>query len=296
MAEAAREFTRWGLHPPFPESRPGSAVFADATFDGIVEELRVPTEVASSGRALFTGNLPRRNRLWREFRNFMRQGISNAQTAQSSSNRSANLLHYYSLLNFAKAELLRVRPDDILGKRLHHGLSFDPTRASTIRGDGIKVLDKGLFPMLYQRRTGFRLPNGTILPIKRLLCHVPEVASQLVSTGLGQSNCVPVILLTVSDNSTAWTIIALFDSELEKHTGTWRDFERHYREVAPPSTSPHDWQDLFAVSRRSFLSVRFFESTCWRWLRGSGLGDASGSPSSLFEARKLPRAGRLRHR
>ena len=147
--------------------------------------LELPAMVQATGRALFLGTVAQRNALLREFRNFVRQAKTYDSGAVHIGGSSAALLSYYAVLNLAKADL-RSAPTKVRGVRIHHGLSFNPARARTVARDAVYVQD-GVFPLLYQKRTGRQLAIGTRLPVRRLLASVPEIGWELREAGLDPS-------------------------------------------------------------------------------------------------------------
>src|SRR5437868_2549298 len=68
-------------------------------------EFDLEASYADRGRKLFTGTLAQRNRLWREFRSYLRQAKEYGDAATYVRGPSAALLLYYMALNLAKAEL-----------------------------------------------------------------------------------------------------------------------------------------------------------------------------------------------
>ena len=220
----------------------------------LLELLRRDAELQSVGRSRFKGTLAQRNRLWHSYRNFLRQALSNFRVALTVENRSASLLYYYAMLNFAKAELLSVRPAAVAGF-VAHGLSFKGSNAKTIGGDFLTVQD-GVFRLLYEKRTGYVLPVGARLPVKRLLANIPEIGEQLEALGAGTSSTAGVLQLVALDDSNAWTVLALTSIEgIESRTASGRYFNRAFKQIDPPA----DWRDRFGVSRR-WQGMHFFES------------------------------------
>jgi hypothetical protein len=275
----------------------------------VLERLRAEAELSSIGRGHFVGTLAQRNQLWVNYRNFVRQAISNFRVALGAEHRSASLLYYYAMLNFAKAELLRVQPASVVGF-IRHGLRFNVTRARSVGGDSLSVED-GAFKLLYQHRTGYVLPSGTRLPIKRLLARIPEIQDQLGIVGLGASDVAPLLQLIASDGTSVWVVLAIEPGHgLDTNSASGRYFRRRFRRVDPLP----NWRDVFGVSRRS-MHYDFFESVDafslgapgsaayvaaseqafgYTWsvrdilgLSTSGLCDAWISPS-LYKTRMLP--------
>jgi hypothetical protein len=192
--------------------------------------------------------------LWLDYRNFLRQAISNFRVALNVENRSASLLYYYAMLNFAKAELLAVQPAAVRGY-IRHGLQFSVTKAKTVEGDYLTVAD-GVFPMLYERRTGYAIAVGTRLPVKRLLSHIPEIGEQVRTLGVSTADVTGLLQLIAHNGAEAWAVLALMsDLHVDGETASARHFRRFFRKVdAPPN-----WKERFGISRR-WLSMQFYES------------------------------------
>ncbi len=133
---APRQFLQWYLTPPAAPGRPFVRLLERPSGPSLLERLRAEAELASIGRSRFPGTLPQRNAQWLIYRNFLRQGLSNFRAAFGVDNRSASLLHYYAMLNFAKAELLTIGFPSVQGY-ISHGLRFNVTQAGTVAGDSV---------------------------------------------------------------------------------------------------------------------------------------------------------------
>ncbi|MFJ3510550.1 YaaC family protein [Streptomyces luteogriseus] len=239
-----RHFDSWVISAVHDSNNPPDMWTERASVPLILENLRRHAEIASVGRGKFPGTLAQKNKLWLEYRNYMRQALSNFQAALGVPNRSSCLLYYYAMLNFAKAELLTVRPSDVQGA-VHHGLSFSPGRqGKSVAGDSLKVR-RGVFPWLYEHRTGHALPIGTELPIRRLVPHIPQVGTQSNDVGWGGEKAKGFHHVLVMDSVQSWPVILLPHSAIP--TGvTGKIFERHFEQVEKFA----NWQDVFAISRR----------------------------------------------
>jgi hypothetical protein len=250
----ARTFDRWRLRPVAIRGRPSELLWEAPTGSGILERLRTEAELQSVGRSRFVGTLAHRNALWLEYRNFLRQAMSNFRAALDVENRSASLLYYYAMLNFAKAELLSAKPDLVRGF-VKHGLTFNVTRAKSMGGDSLTVTE-GVFRALYESRTGRPLAVGTRLPIKRLLANIPEIGDQLVTLGVANPSTGGILQLVAFSDPKAWIVLAVTPGvDLGAGNATGRYFRRAFREVDPPP----DWRDRFGISRR-WGAMAFFES------------------------------------
>ncbi|MGW4673601.1 YaaC family protein [Streptomyces sp. NPDC004324] len=251
---AARPYSSWVLVPPYNPSKGLKAWSDSASFALLLENLRRHAEISAVGRTRFPGTLNQKNALWKEYRNFLRQALSNFEAAITVSNRSACLLYYYAMLNFAKAELLSVAPGNITGKFIGHGLSFSPSRAKTVAGD-VLVVKPGVFPLLYEARTGHKIALGTKLSVKRLLGQIPEIATQAADAGMGETQTVGVYHMVATNNDHAWPLL-LLENEIGASKSTEKLLLKHFREVELPP----NWRDHFALSRRVVARVRLYES------------------------------------
>ncbi|QIB44569.1 YaaC family protein [Streptomyces aureoverticillatus] len=239
-----RPFDSW-IISPVHDSSVVPAIWSEAASTPLIlETLRRHAEIASVGRKRFPGSLAQKNKLWLEYRNFMRQALSNFQAALEVPNRSSCLLYYYAMLNFAKAELLTVRPSDVQGA-VHHGLSFSPGRQrKSVAGDTLTVKN-GVFPWLYEHRTGYSLNIGTELPVRRLVPYVPEVGTQSIDVGWTGERPKGFHHVLVMDSTQTWPIVLLSPKSIP-HGVTGRLFRKHFEQVALID----NWRDVFAVSRR----------------------------------------------
>jgi YaaC-like Protein len=136
-------------------------------------ELRSIQENPDVGLSMVKGTLPERRQRWSVLRSFIRQARANDDAAQFMHGSAAALLHYYTALNLAKAALLIADPTQVVGERMGHGLSYNPTKSASVKSDFVTV-QGGVFPKLYKLQTGRPLPTGARLPVGRLLNQLPE--------------------------------------------------------------------------------------------------------------------------
>jgi hypothetical protein len=247
--------SKWLLRAPCDPSISYATIFDEPTPEAALQRLRPEMEIPDAGRALFQGSLRERNRLWGAFSNYARQGRAQFNAGNQIPNRLASLLYYYALLNFAKAELVTTQPNLIIGQRLGHGLSYNPETARTIRGDYVTVTADGVFPKLYEKRTGRTLSAGTRIPVRRVLARIPEIVSQLNDVGLGPGTPSGLLQLIATDESRVWIVLALAGDEFMDYASTWSQLRRALVEVDPP----RGWHEHFGISRRSRLQFRFLE-------------------------------------
>jgi hypothetical protein len=189
----------------------------------------------------------------------MRQAISNFRAALEVPNRSACLLYYYAMLNFAKAELLDGNFAAITG-RLYHGLSFDPTKAKTVAGDSLKV-QNGAFRLLYEKRTGKSIPVGTLLPIKKLLANIPEIGQEVADANLGASQTCGVMQMMASNGSDSWPVLAIFGEDLSLlGSATNNLLERFFESVNVPEETWNTLRDHLGISIRETSTPFIYQS------------------------------------
>lgn len=252
-----RSFAKFLPSPLYDPTKGMNQFNESASTDLIIERLRRHAEIADIGRNRFSGTLGQRNVLWKESRNYLLQALSNYSAAMQVPNRSACLLYYYALLNFAKSELLETHAPDLINQPIGHGLSFNPTNARTVRGDFLTVR-KGVFPLLYERRTGHRLPTGTKLPISRLISHIPEIGLQAKDAGLSGEVVCGILQLILVSNDAVWPLLGIFPSTmLDGQRSTLHTLNQHFRRV----DHIENWKDIFAISKRwGAQAPAFFES------------------------------------
>lgn len=239
-----RPFTSWVLIPPFPAS--GTNFQEPPSLDLVWKWMALPANDPSQGRDLFTGTLAHRNALWREFRNYVRQARAYDDASRGVHGSSAALLLYYSLLNLAKAELLTHSPAPILEQPIRHGLLFKRSRGHSIAGDALEVT-AGVFPLLYEKRTGTPLPLGTRIPVKRLLTLVPEIGWEVERCQLGPCKVAYLLHAAVWNAESLWALIAVARRNMvTENAASARIFNLSFE----PIDYPPDWRDKFAVTRR----------------------------------------------
>ena len=181
----------------------------------IWDEIRSYSDVRERGMQLFSGTRRECRDRWDALNDYARQARAYYEALEITAGTARGLLGYYFALNLAKAELVHSQPQNVINKRIGHGLSFDVGRESTIRGDAIKVTE-GVFPLLYAARTGVQLPVGTKLPVRQLLARVPEIGREYRSA-FGEEGATEVgWYRTVGDRSeNFWPIILTHASEEE---------------------------------------------------------------------------------
>jgi hypothetical protein len=305
-------FTTWILAPPSPTGSVQNFL-EPASRDLIWKWIELLANNPTEGRKLFPGNLAAKNRLWREFHNYVRQAKAYDDAADAVTGNSSGLLQYYALLNLAKAELLITNANVVMTPPLRHGLVFQRSHGDSISGDVVQVA-AGVFPLLYEKRTGLQLPLGTRLSVKRLLSHVPEIGWELQRLSLGTSTIGRLVHAVVFDATDVWAVLlcAGIDPVMES-TASKARFAPHFEMV----DLPQNWRDTFGFTRRQLaggfvclqsrwslrrmdpngeiLSDDVVKTASETWTRLSGLVDTTTEPSydallspSLLKSRWLP--------
>lgn len=251
----ARNIGRYVTLPPVKSASRPAAWSVEPSPAFLMETLSRHSELKSVGTARFSGSMSHVNRLWTQYRNFVRQAMSNFEVAMGVGNRSSSLLYYYAMLNFAKAELLNQHHALIVDQKILHGLSFNPIRAKTVAGDSLTVTS-GVFPMLYQQRTGYQLPIGTLLPVKRLLSAIPEIATQLDESGVATGHVATMDVALAFDSTECWVVLRVDPRFMDEPSLTRKHILQHFREVQRPG----NWRDIFAISKRLPRDSRMLQS------------------------------------
>lgn len=214
--------------------------------DHIMNEIRAYSDIRIRGEALFVGSARERRRRWQALNDFSRQAQAYVAALEATKGTARGLLGYYAALNFAKAELLHFFPEMVVNTKIHHGLSFDVTKDSTIKGDSIRVMDNGVFPLLYEARTGKKLPPRTVLPVKRLLGCVPEIGREY-EMAFGETTLLsPGWYRTAGQGDVFWPIL-LMSPNVEALKGSFesRALLRHFE----PVQRPGNWRLYFPEVR-----------------------------------------------
>jgi hypothetical protein len=236
-----RTVGKYRLLPPFTSW----AVFTNAPTPALIlRTLHLYADDRDEGRSLFSGPIAQRNRSWTAFHNYMRQAFAYYDAAAATSSSAAALLYYYSALNFGKAELL-VRGALAPNEEIHHGLTFRPTSARSVRSDHITVR-RGVFPRLYTERTDYEFREGAELPVKRILANIPEMGWEVEHLRLGGCNTTGIVHVVAWNGGEAWSIIATPDPRPLGAGVTAALFGKHYERVQPPL----EWRRILGVSLR----------------------------------------------
>src|SRR5258708_7538717 len=170
------------------------------------------------------------------FQAFVRQAKSYYGAAKSLHYRSGSLLYYYCFLNLVKAYLLLIQPQRIMGQRVQHGLSYDPSTSNTdFQLEVIRVCP-GIFPMFYEAQTSNVISTTTnqFLNIATLLSYPTEISYQYGLAGYGDRNILSSLAVAAVDrtNNQVWTILGIpAEASLNGFLSLHTNFLNTYQEV-----------------------------------------------------------------
>jgi hypothetical protein len=241
-------------------------------------QLRELTDDPAVGLALFSGTRPQRNKLYRDFQNYVRQARTYWEAASRTDGSAAALPYYYAALNLAKAELLQSHPTQVVGKFIRHGLSMRASASPSIKGDRL-LTEKGVFSLLYEKRVGAQLPNSTSLRVTNLLSLLPEIGHEVGQFGRARPYTFPVYHTVAADNESAWSMLLIqIYPQADPSEPTIKALLRHYDEVSVDQL--RDWRQIFAFSTRMLGNgVQIFQSK-----RAHSISAADGTKTPDFSA------------
>jgi len=220
--------------------------------------------------------LDNHQKIFHWFQAFVRQAKSYYGSAKTLHYRSSSLLYYYSFLNLAKAYLLLIQPQGIMGQRVHHGLIYDPSTPNTDFQLEIIRVRQGIFPMFYEAQTSNVISTTTNLSlnIAKLLSYPTEISSQYYLTGYGGRNILSSLAAAAGDrsNNQVWTILGI------PAEASLNDFLRLHVHLLNTYQEVQINKDLlalvFGMSVPELYSFRFFqEITATQTIDSSGFID-----------------------
>lgn len=258
MAEEARPIKQWYTSPPIRHNS-SAAQYLEPPSEKIAwMELSRLADIPEEGRELFSGTLAEKNRLFREFRSFVRQARTYWDAARLTRGSAAALPYYYCFLQLAKAELLQTHPSEVLGARVGHGLSFKTNSTRRFGSDALTVHD-GAFRLLTEKRLGSALPNRTRLPIPNLLRLIPEIGLEVSTITSARPLSAWGYHSVVGAGHEAASVIGIVNLARDDTEFVMRALRRSYREIDINSISI-GWRRLFALSSRATLGLTTYES------------------------------------
>lgn len=210
--------------------------------------LRRLTDIPANGKSLLTGSTAQKNQAFQYFRNYARQARTYWDAGNATNGSAAALPYYYGALNLAKAELLQSNPAVMMANKVHHGLFYKTTNTSSIRSDQL-VVNGGVFPLLYTKRTGEPLPNGTSFRVPNLISMIPEISMEWSELGGGRPTAAWAFYSLASNATEAWSVLAVPSGTLaDVHEPLTKAVSKDYEAVA--TTDFLRWKEIFALSTR----------------------------------------------
>lgn len=206
------------------------------------------------------------------YRSFMHQALEYGRGAASLRGSSAGLLLYYSALNLAKCELSRTQ-HDLVG--VHHGLRYPVKRSTSVMEDEVIVTADGVFPQLYEQRTGRRLPANTAVPVMSLLRRIPEIGWELDQLQVPRFDYSPLNFAVNFCPEGAFTVVAIHNmGTIAAPQILPERWSERFEEVSRPPRA----QDMFSISPRGLKTVdlRYFQGPVAPYMpgwRGDGTDD-----------------------
>jgi hypothetical protein len=199
---------------------------------------------------LFSGSLAERRALYRDFRAFCNQARTYWEAGAKTNGSAAALPYYYATLQLAKAELLKTNPAAIRAQAIMHGLKRIPSATTSIRSDVVQVT-RGVFPLLYRKRTGSDIPVGTRIRALDLLSLIPEIGLEMSKMAPSRPSSFPGNYSLAMDDSRAWSVVMLRRSvESADREPLSKRFLAAYEEVSMDQFP--NWREVFSMSSRAW--------------------------------------------
>jgi YaaC-like Protein len=210
--------------------------------------------VADTNRAQQGRKLQSAPELIEQYRGFIRQAKSYWDAAVLVRDAAAALLYYYCFLNLAKAELLPLKQSEVEADP-QHGLGVRPSQQDDADQARVRVELTGprkpapqLFEMLYEKRTGYALPNDIPdIAVMDALRRIPEIGFEVTEFGRDQVMCLAYHAITADSQFNARSSLLLLNVEHVLADANVSTRLNRLYEKAPRSTS---WRDLYALSPR----------------------------------------------
>lgn len=192
------------------------------------------SEVKESGIKLIAkhgiGGSLKQEKIFKEFRAFIRQGENYFRSAINLSYRSSALLYYYSFLNLAKAYIKLKQPD--IPNRINHGLSPKITTTNTDLSKQFVSIsnNRDVFPRLYEIE-GNSSRRINKLNISQLLSYAEDISHQYESAKFGKSRIFSCYLkiLGNKEKNEWWTLIGIpKKADIDKYKKSFDNFFKSF--------------------------------------------------------------------
>jgi len=165
-------------------------------------------------------------------KSFIRQSQAFCAAAEQAGARASPLTWYYCFLNLAKSFLCLTVPEKVRG-RIGHGLTHE-LKSTGLEKQTLRVVDGGVFGLLYEALFGQPLPKDMEFDVFSLLTYCTDISHEIEQSGALMST-VPVYARLVVDpaNQQCYPLLAtnrlhgLEASDLGKKL-----FFEHFEEVS----------------------------------------------------------------
>jgi hypothetical protein len=269
MAKTPRPFTSWCV---IPVAENVDSFLESVSIDLLIRTIDFEAKFSDETTSRLGSSSLDPKEIETEFKNYVRQGILFARTALAMKGSPSSLPLYYAALHFAKAELLLDIPDQIIGKKITHGISYDPSMYRKLDEDFVKVHTDGVFSLLYKSRTGSDPPASNKIEIVEALASIPEVLWEMLRFKTAPPNYCRFMHAAVIDETHLWSIVATPDpSFIRPGTVSSDRFLEIFEEIDQPKPSYfvgglykpglQPWRDVLGVSVRNYsVAFRYFQT------------------------------------
>jgi hypothetical protein len=261
-------------------------VFQERATVPLVEEmLREEADIAAIGRERFSGSSSKKDLYWHEYGAFIDQARTYLRAANSMTDHSACLMYYYAAMNLAKAELLSHNQTIPIGFKWNHGLSHRTDTDAKAVTDSIQIQAEGVFPRLYEKRTGTKIGAVQSFAVKAIVRNILELSTQVEAAGFGPSTVSQGFAGIVYDDSKVWSVIVLMRDSALLNKVTARHIAASYRKVAATIAMC----EVFQIAPEYLPQLTVFESS--RPTPFGGRGELSREAALNKVSHEMPEAG-----
>lgn len=240
--------------PHFISVRPNDSTFEVQSFIDTPSSkflwfrLRELSEVPAVGTHGLSGSASEIRSKHRDLSGFLRQARTYWDAADKTDGSASALPYYYAALQLAKAELLQSHPGAVQARSIMHGLRIVRSPNTSVRGDYLEVTN-GVFPLLYEKRTGKSLSTGTRLRVINLLSLIPEISLEMRQMKPSRPPSVSGYYALALNPTEAWSVVMTYeDLTADLNEPMNKKFLRAYEEVKISDFK--SWREVFALSSR----------------------------------------------
>jgi hypothetical protein len=190
------------------------------------------------------------------FRAFIRQAKTFYEAAELLHHRASPLNYYYCFLNLVKAYICIHEPD-LVSQRIDHGLSAKVADGNLSK-QSVKILDKGVFPILYQKYFNSKLPSKTEIGFVDALGYSSDIAHEYTDAGFGQFKSLWCHYRVCINNDNAYPLISIGNFDyLKSYISEMENFEKYFSEI---NITKNNAKDILGIGSDNFGLYKYFES------------------------------------